>query len=49
MNYIAKTPKAPYYAVIFTSFLTDENEGYGEMGDKMYELAQNQNGFLEQV
>lgn len=46
MNNIAKTPQAPYYAVIFTSFLTDESEGYGEMGTEMYELAQKQKGFL---
>ena len=46
MNGIAKTPQPPYYAVIFTSFLTNEVEGYGQMGDEMYELAQKQKGFL---
>jgi heme-degrading monooxygenase HmoA len=43
---IAKTPKTPYYAVIFTSVRTTVNEGYATMADKMHELAQNQPGFL---
>ena len=29
----------PYYAVIFTSTLTNNTEGYSEMGQKMVELA----------
>lgn len=36
----------PYYAVIFTSTRTDEDESYNEMGLKMLELAQLQEGFL---
>lgn len=46
MNGIAKTPQPPYYAVIFSSYLTEEVEGYAEMGDEMYDLAQKQKGFL---
>lgn len=36
----------PYYAVIFTSTLTTDTEGYNEMGQKMVELAKKQDGFL---
>lgn len=36
----------PYYAVIFTSTLTDDTEGYHEMANKMEALAKKQNGFL---
>lgn len=43
---IAKTPKPPYYAVIFTSTRTEGDNGYSEMADKMVELAKLQNGFL---
>ena len=43
---IAKTPKPPYYAVIFTSLRTDVDDGYSAMADKMAELAQKQPGFL---
>lgn len=43
---IAKTPKPPYYAVIFTSMRTEGDNGYGEMSDKMVELATQQEGFL---
>lgn len=46
MSEIAKTPKAPYYAVIFTSHRTDGDNGYGEMADKMVEMAAKQSGFL---
>jgi len=42
----AKTPEPPYYAVIFTSLLTEEDRGYGEMAQRMMELAQEQQGFL---
>ena len=37
---VATTPKPPYYAVIFTSFRTDVDEGYEEMANQMVELAQ---------
>ena len=43
---LAKTPKPPYYAVIFTSLRTEVEEGYGEMAVKMVELAKEQKGFL---
>lgn len=46
MSYIAKTPKAPYYAVIFTSIKIDEDRGYSKMSDKMVELISQQDGFL---
>jgi heme-degrading monooxygenase HmoA len=36
----------PYYAVIFTSKLTKNDEGYSEMAQKMEDLAKKQNGFL---
>lgn len=42
----ARTPEAPYYAVIFTSQRTDVDDGYGAMGDRMVELASQQPGFL---
>lgn len=43
---IANTPTPPYYAVIFTSINTDENNGYAEMADLMVELASQQAGFI---
>jgi heme-degrading monooxygenase HmoA len=43
---IANTPKPPYYAVIFSSIKTEENNGYSEMADLMIELANQQEGFL---
>lgn len=43
---IAKTPKPPYYAVIFTSVRTEGDKSYSEMAGKMFELASKQNGFL---
>lgn len=43
---IAKTPKPPYYAVIFTSLRTDGDRGYDHMADRMNELAAQQPGFL---
>ena len=35
-----------YFAVIFTSQLSDMTEGYAEMSEKMVELAKQQEGFL---
>jgi heme-degrading monooxygenase HmoA len=46
MSLIAETPNPPYYAVIFTSVKTEGDNGYGEMGDRMVELAGQQPGFL---
>lgn len=43
---ISKTPQPPYYAVIFTSIRTTEDNGYGEMADQMAEMAQKQPGYL---
>jgi heme-degrading monooxygenase HmoA len=42
----ARTPDPPYYAVIFTSTRTEDVEGYGDMSDKMIEMAAQQPGFL---
>lgn len=36
----------PYYAVIFTSVSTENNEGYSEMAETMETLAQKQEGYL---
>jgi heme-degrading monooxygenase HmoA len=46
MNGISKTPQPPYYAVIFTSERTKGDNGYGQMAEKMLELASQQPGFL---
>jgi len=43
---IAKTPKPPYYAVIFTSVLKTEDQEYIDTAIRMEELAKNQKGFL---
>lgn len=43
---IAKTPKPPYYAVVFTSIRTEGDFEYAEMSDKMLDLAEKQEGFL---
>ena len=41
-----KAPPAPYYAVIFSSTLADDAEGYSTMADRMVALAKEQDGFL---
>ena len=46
MSKIAKTPKPPYYAVIFTSKRTDGDNGYGCIADKMVSEAEKTVGFL---
>jgi heme-degrading monooxygenase HmoA len=43
---IATTPAPPYYAVIFTSLRTDGEAGYGDMAQRMVDLAAGQPGFL---
>jgi heme-degrading monooxygenase HmoA len=43
---LAPTPKPPYYAVIFSSLRTEEDRGYGQMAERMVELAAQQPGFL---
>lgn len=40
------TPEPPYYAVIFTSLLAENDSGYGAMADAMYALALEQPGCL---
>jgi heme-degrading monooxygenase HmoA len=45
-NTIATTPEPPYYAVIFTSFRTAGDRGYGHVAERMMELASQQPGFL---
>lgn len=39
--------KNPYYAVIFTSTLTDNVEGYSEMAEEMENLAKQQPGYID--
>ena len=46
MSVIANTPKAPYYAVIFTSTRTEDDLGYDQAANRMVELAEDQSGFL---
>lgn len=44
---IATTPAPPYYAVIFSSVRTSQDaQGYGEMAERMMELASQQPGYL---
>lgn len=38
--------KTPYYAVIFTSILNQDSEGYLAMAEQMEGLAKEQKGFL---
>ena len=38
--------KPPYYAVVFTTILLDDIEGYAEMAEKMDNLAKEQEGYL---
>ncbi len=45
-NTVAKTPKPPYYAVVFTSLRTEGDRGYETMTEKMVTLAAQQPGFL---
>ena len=46
MSKFAKTPKPPYYAVIFTTVKSENHEGYQEMNKRMFALAQQQKGYL---
>lgn len=46
MSKFAKTPQPPYYAVIFTTLKSDDQEGYAEMNARMFELAQQEKGYL---
>ncbi|TVZ40469.1 heme-degrading monooxygenase HmoA [Alteromonadaceae bacterium 2753L.S.0a.02] len=47
MSEIANTPEPPYYAVIFTSLLSElDEQGYAETAQRMLDLATQQPGFL---
>ncbi|WP_110670206.1 antibiotic biosynthesis monooxygenase family protein [Salinicola halophilus] len=46
MSLIAETPEPPYYAVIFTSLMSDDPEGYEAMAERMLALAKERSGFL---
>lgn len=43
---IANTPAPPYYAVIFTSTLSNDTDGYEDVSQEMIKLAEQQAGFL---
>ena len=43
---IAKTPRPPYYAVIFTTTRTEGDNGYEETAYKMAALAETMPGYL---
>ncbi|MDU2065815.1 MAG: antibiotic biosynthesis monooxygenase [Sporomusaceae bacterium] len=44
---IAKTPEAPYYAVIFTSVMSDQDlDSYNRIGDELIKAVEGQPGFL---
>jgi heme-degrading monooxygenase HmoA len=44
---IANIPKPPYYAVIFTSSMSEDVKDYEDMSNKMVELPKMQEGFLQ--
>ncbi|MBI5890905.1 MAG: antibiotic biosynthesis monooxygenase [Nitrosomonadales bacterium] len=46
MPVAATTPQPPYYAVIFTSIRTEDDNGYAVMAKHIAELAAKQPGFL---
>lgn len=46
MSTFASTPRPPYYIVAFSNQRTSGDAGYGEMADRMVELASRQPGFL---
>ena len=46
MSSFSKTPEPPYYAVIFSSFRTPEDNGYAQTAQRMLELAALQPDFL---
>ncbi|MBM7773498.1 heme-degrading monooxygenase HmoA [Actinokineospora baliensis] len=43
---LTTTPEPPYYAVIFCSVLSSDDEGYHETADRMFELVEASPGFL---
>jgi len=46
MSKPAETPEPPYYAVIFTSSRTEDDNGYHAVAERMLALASTQPGFL---
>ncbi|MEO1659548.1 MAG: antibiotic biosynthesis monooxygenase [Pseudomonadota bacterium] len=46
MDGFSKTPEPPYYAVIFSSTLGDNGDGYDAMAKALVELAHQQPGYL---
>jgi heme-degrading monooxygenase HmoA len=48
MSAFAQTPEPPYYAVIFTNQRVADAgaDGYGDMANRMAELAAQQDGYL---
>jgi heme-degrading monooxygenase HmoA len=47
MDFLAETPQAPYYVVVFSSVrAAADGDGYGDTADRMLELAREQPGFL---
>jgi heme-degrading monooxygenase HmoA len=47
MEFLARTPAPPYYAVVFSSLRTSaDGDGYAAMAERMVELAATQPGFL---
>jgi hypothetical protein len=47
MPFISRTPRPPYYAVIFTSINADiDHAGHVAMSQRMVELATGYEGFL---
>lgn len=43
---LTTTPEPPYYAVIFTSVVGHDAEGYGEAAERMFELVKTMPGYL---
>lgn len=43
---LANTPPPPYYAVIFTSFRNESEDGYDKMAEEIQNIVVNQPGFL---
>lgn len=46
MSEIIKTPRPPYFAVIFTSTRTKDDNGYNSASDEIVEIVSTQKGFL---
>ena len=42
----APLPDPPYYAVIFTNLLSEDDFGYAQMATKMADMASQQAGYL---